>query len=298
MSNSIASVLLPPASPPLEVSRGKYARSPLKVRGGRARAHRDARRARKVHDTIEMELPNATEVAGRLLALRTVVTYAMAEPGRTVLECEYQSKQFWDAVKSSPIFPYLSTWEREFATTTVLTMSEQQHLDALWRLEAAQVLMWALCLIPELPAPDKQADLDLSKVEILNRPTSFLSTAVLRTRAETDVARDIAELWHWRSRTEQLIREGPPFVSDEEMVRLGLRSYQDVVRLAVNAAYKRGAVHLVIGDDFAVKNKSYAELSLEEWSEIRSISVERHRALNWLCGYSPNNDWDQTPTNT
>lgn len=56
------------------------------------------------------------------------------------------------------------------------------------------------------------------------------------------------------------------------------------MRLAVNAARERGDVHAVIGDDFAVKGTSYAELSLEELSEVRSISVERYRALNWLCG--------------
>ena len=54
----------------------------------------------------------------------------------------------------------------------------------------------------------------------------------------------------------------------------------------------------MIRDDFAVKGKSYAELSPEEWSEVQSISIERHRALNWLCGYSPHNDWDTTPTDT
>jgi hypothetical protein len=81
------------------------------------------------------------------------------------------------------------------------------------------------------------------------------------------------------------------------MIKQGLRSYQDIVRRAVNAAHERGAVNFVI-DDFGVKGKSYAHLSTEEWSEVRSISMERHYALNWLCGYSPNNEWDQTPTDT
>jgi hypothetical protein len=68
--------------------------------------------------------------------------------------------------------------------------------------------------------------------------------------------------------------------------------------MAVNVARERGNLLVVSEGDFAVKGRPYALLSLEEWSEVRSISVERHRALNWLCGYSSNNDWDTTPTDT
>lgn len=260
--------------------------------------------------------PNSKEAAGRLLALRCVVTHALAAPPRDLLqkwleqwseaererytqESESRCKAFWDTVSSSPVFTYLSRWEREFATTTILTMSSQQQIDALWHLEAAQVLMWALRLIPELPVPDAQAEADILKLEILSRPTSLLSSAQLRPQAEIDHARDVAELWHWRSRTEDLIREGRPFPSSDETFRnQGLTSYQDIVRMAVNAAHARGDLQVMSGGDFAVRGKPYAQLSLEEWSEVRSISIERHHALNWLCGYTPNNDWDTTPTDT
>ena len=43
---------------------------------------------------------------------------------------------------------------------------------------------------------------------------------------------------------------------------------------------------------------SYRDLTDEEWSSIRSIAFERHFALNWLCGYAPDNRWDETPTDT
>jgi hypothetical protein len=94
------------------------------------------------------------------------------------------------------------------------------------------------------------------------------------------------------------VKSGPFLRTRRFFNRQGLRSYQDIVRVAAHAARERADVHLLIGDDFALKGKSYAELSLEEWSEVRSISIERHRALNWLCGYSPRNDWDTTPTDT
>src|ERR1700739_4644515 len=127
--------------------------------------------------------PNATEVAGRLLALKCVVAHAIATPLLSDLDewteaerlefasaHESKSKRFWDSVNSSPIELYLSPWERQFASATVHTMSLQQHLDGMWRAEAAQVLMWSLGLVRELPAPDMQSEVDLPKLEILSQP--------------------------------------------------------------------------------------------------------------------------------
>jgi hypothetical protein len=259
--------------------------------------------------------PNATEVAGRLLALRCVVTHAFATPPRGALDewfeqwtvaerkdfvqkSESRAKAYWSTVNVSPIFPHLSPWEREFANSTILTMSSQDQIDASWRAEAAQVLMWALSLITGLSAPETQASPDLLKSETLSRPVEFLASALLRPAREIDHAREVAELWHWRSRTEELIRDGRSLPSNENLIKQGIRSYHDIVRLAANAAHKRNEIHLVIASDFSVKGKAYAHLTPEEWSDVRSISVERHRALNWLCGYSPNNDWDSAPTDT
>ncbi len=44
--------------------------------------------------------------------------------------------------------------------------------------------------------------------------------------------------------------------------------------------------------------KPYREITDQEWGQVRSISLERHRGLNWLCGYAPENRWEKTPTGT
>ncbi len=44
--------------------------------------------------------------------------------------------------------------------------------------------------------------------------------------------------------------------------------------------------------------KAYRDLDDDEWSTVSSIAMERHFALNWLSGYAPNNNWDETPTET
>jgi hypothetical protein len=260
-----------------------------------------------------MSRPNATEVAGRLLALRSVVAHALAMPTRDLLDdwftkwteverndftqkSDAAATAYWTAINRSPIFPYFTAWEREFAKTRPLTVSRQRHIEAMWRAEAAQVLMWALQLIPQLPSPDEQAGPGFLKSEQLGKPAAFLVSARLRTEREIAQAREIAELWYWRSRTEQLIRERSPF--PQQLTKQGFRSFQDLVRAAVTAAHQGGAVQLVVDGDFMVKGKAYSNLSPEELSEVQSISLERHRGLNWLCGESPANEWDSTPTDT
>jgi hypothetical protein len=44
----------------------------------------------------------------------------------------------------------------------------------------------------------------------------FVSSAHFREESEIDRARADAELWHWRSRTRQLVEEGGEFPADEE----------------------------------------------------------------------------------
>jgi hypothetical protein len=63
-------------------------------------------------------------------------------------------------------------------------------------------------------------------------------------------------------------------------------------------ANEKGLLEQIIYEDFAVWGKAYRDLSSDEWSEIRFLSLERHRAFNWLCGYASSGDWATTPTDT
>jgi len=53
-----------------------------------------------------------------------------------------------------------------------------------------------------------------------------------------------------------------------------------------------------IGSDFPAMGKPYRDLSLEEFAILTSIAQERHKALNWLCGFSSSGRWADTPTHT
>jgi hypothetical protein len=127
---------------------------------------------------------------------------------------------------------------------------------------------------------------------------AFIASARLRDQAEIDDARDLAELWHWRSRTRQLIEEGQAFPTEERMKAAGFHSFDDIVRLTARKSSENGRLPACIEEDFPAKGLAYRKLSPQDWSEVRSITIERHFALNWLCGYARANEWDETPTST
>ena len=256
--------------------------------------------------------PNAPEVAVRALVLRQIVVYAFMAPPRDALE---QWKSSWPAEelaqfrkdviatrdeywgRAPELRGYMSPRERELASSTIEDMSAQLQIDAVWRMEALQVLMWALNYVPGLPRYDVEADSDLIKDFPPGGYQDYPSRAILRPWDQIEAARDMAELWHWRSRTRELIEDGDRLPDDPEMRRAGFRTYDDILRFTARQAHSEGRLQ-TIDQDFAAHGKAYRDLTDDEWSQVRSITMERHFALNWLCGYAPGNAWDETPTDT
>jgi len=213
-------------------------------------------------------------------------------------DAEARREEFWEPLRLAGLWDYLSRSERELVGTTIVTMSFQQQVNASWRVEAAQLLMWALGLTPHLPPYDTQANHDLLKEFPSGEIPRFISSVHLRKESEIDRARADAELWHWRSRTRQLIEDGREFPANEHSKAAGFNSYDDIIRFTAGKFAGEGRMPACIDEDFPAKGKAYRMLSANEWSEVRSITMERHFALNWLCGYAPGNNWDDTPTDT
>jgi hypothetical protein len=258
--------------------------------------------------------PSPEDAARRLVVSKYVVVYAVTLPPRDMLrklmekwsaddrkkftaDGEANREEFWQPLRQAGLWPCLSPTERELAGTTIMTMTPLQQINATWRVESAQILMWALGLIPRLPPYDTQASHDLLKQIPSRDLAGFVSSASLRDGTEIQGARADAELWHWRSRTRQLIEEGQEFKANKKMKAAGLSSYDDIVRFTAKKVAEEGRISPIAGD-LPARGKAYRKLTADEWSEVRSITVERHFALNWLCGYAPENEWDQTPTDT
>jgi uncharacterized protein DUF4272 len=191
-----------------------------------------------------------------------------------------------EGLRQNGIWNEMEESERTFLEAGPLELTRQELVDANWLSEAAACLFWALEYIPELPRYDEQATNELTKVEITKR-------AALRPFETIKKKRDLAELWHWRSKTRQLQESGRM----PSVIAKGI-SIDEVIHMASQKAAENGDIPTPIGNDFPAFNKAYRDLSPEEFSVATSIALERHRAFNWLCGLAPGNHWKETPTDT
>jgi len=203
-------------------------------------------------------------------------------PSRVLALTDWMAKQGLSA--------HLSTAEQTVFAKPLGRWNQQEVLDGSWRKESLGILLWALSQIDDLPPYDQEFpdDIHLEHLGWLRPLSEFMSRVRSRPYQEISAAREISELWHWRSRTTQLQRERVklPKAYDLKMI----------IRMAADRAYEQGAIPRPVGGDFPAFGKAYARLREQEYSLATSIAMERHLALNWLCGYSE--DWDQAPTDT
>lgn len=258
------------------------------------------------------ERPDATDVAIRAIVLRHVVAYALMTPTSETLknaamwwtedekrefarDAKLTRDQYWSNLGSFRKF--LSPLELSFSRTTRDTMTGAQLIDASWRAEALAAILWALGVFKELPLYDTHSSPELFADFPRIDADEFVSSAILLPHDEITKARDIAETWHWRSRTRQLIEDGQPFPMTPELEAAGFTSFDSIVRSSANMHSKDGTFAEMIDEDYPAFGKAYRQLTDDEWSTTRSITMERF-ALNWLCGYAPGHRWDETPTGT
>jgi hypothetical protein len=239
-------------------------------------------------ETEKFRRPDAPAVAARVLCLASVC--AMAD---VAIDLEHEHT---DAAEADEAVARLREWsraegltdlygsaERELIERHPSTWTRQEVMDATWLREAIGALLWALWECGELPGFDREFD-EVDPVPMLESTERFVRRAVLRPAEEIDRARAAAELWHWRARKAKRLRAAEGNDLDA------------VVRDVAAHAYEHGDIAEPIDGDFPAFGKAFRDLTDDEYASASSIAVERHLALNWVCGYS--DDWDGTPTDT
>lgn len=256
-----------------------------------------------------MQPPDAQQVARRLLVLSGLVAYMQAMPPPEIWNqfasrwTKQEQDDFFEKFKKIPqsianflksngVWENMSPKESDFLHAYPQDLKDQQKVSMSWRMESAVTLMWALGMVDDLPPFDLETNTALLKEVPKQNVLAFIDSAKLRAPDEIESKRSLAETWHWRSRTRRLIEEKRPFPNMPQF-----KSYDEIVRFTAKAAGEMGNI-ATCHEDFQAKNKAYRDLTDEEWSEVESITIERHFALNWLCGYAPGNCWDETPTGT
>ncbi len=160
--------------------------------------------------------------------------------------------------------------------------SDPATVDAVWQGEALGTLLWGLQLA-ELPPYDEPFD-----------PGPLLGLdpgeGSVRAAQEVELERESARLWHWRARTTELQAAG--------RLELPARyaSLDQLVAATAMRGYEQGALPSPMRGDFRAFGKVYRHLTAEQRAEAHSIALERHHALNWLCGLGTG--WNDVPLDT
>jgi hypothetical protein len=155
-------------------------------------------------------------------------------------------------------------------------------VDAVWRGESLGTLLWALQLA-ELPAYDTP----FAAEDVV---AAALDGAALREAEEIELECETARLWHWRARTSELQAAGALELSER------YATFDQLIAATAMRGYEQGVLPTPMRGDFGAYGKVYRHLSPEQLAEAHSIAVERHHALNWLCGLG--SDWADVPLDT
>jgi hypothetical protein len=155
-------------------------------------------------------------------------------------------------------------------------------VDAVWRGEALGALLWALQLT-ELPPYDEPFEPEeVAAIE--------LGDAKLREDEEIELERESARLWHWRARTTELQAAGSVELPER------YDTFDQLIAATAYRGYEQGVLPAPMRGDFRARGQDYRHLTPEEHAEAHSIALERHHALNWLCGEGQS--WDDVPLDT
>ena len=113
-----------------------------------------------------------------------------------------------DRLRRARLWKRATEAERAFLEADADDWTEQQRIDASWCGEAAGTLLWALGEIDALPPFDVEHVPENLDVLPDDPPAKLMRRARLRSGAEIETAREVSELWHWRSHTHRLSVDG------------------------------------------------------------------------------------------
>lgn len=259
----------------------------------------------KEGDRVEKVI-TAEQAARRALCVAAVLTRARSEvlladvstadakvPAEVTKRANELAKDLNRRLADQGLWDSLSSRERAVLGKPAGSWTHQECADGTWRAEALATIAWALGLSGSIPYYDHQTEPEavLGSLQPVISDLPLLKNVTLRPEPEIQKAREVAELWHWRARTYQIVH-------NRALARKHRRfDFDQIVTMTARTAEEEGLFETIDGD-FPAFGKAYAKLTEDEWRMMLSIVVERHYGLNWLCGYAPGNDWDKVPTDT
>jgi hypothetical protein len=245
---------------------------------------------------LDAVVARATILEGQLAAGAALMPFLAARDdaarAREAVSAAARRSELAKWLVAKGLWSRMTDTERRFVEAAPHRVPPQDLIDVSWSAESLRVLLWALGHVEALAPYDVQSEPPREGRSFFSTGDGPPAASKLRDRREIERARDVAELWHWRSRTRELQEDRTEVQLPEG------ETLDDVVRVVAMRAAQDGVFPFALADDFPVFGRPYREASPDEWASLGSIALERHKALNWLCGYAPGNRWDETPTDT
>jgi hypothetical protein len=256
---------------------------------------------------------SAEEVARRALVLRSIAEvdlYPRADERLSPAVLERFEEERSDLVKwleREGAWEAATEKEKEILSSKVGTRKQGGTEAENDERESLLVMLWALGMVKPMPPYDTPAppaaQLGKQLPDVGALAGRFLASARLRPEEVIDHEWEVAELWRWRARAREVMRDkmfpqGKELDSqvqdltkqaqDEKFrlnpIRDGETFFRELIRFASHHAHTKGLIPPPIDDDFPARRRGYADLTEREFARIRRIAVQRHRALNWILG--------------
>jgi len=169
-------------------------------------------------EPLESEIHNSQAVAQRLISIIAITSKVHNLNSEKILE--------W--VKNNNIEKYFSDSEKEFFYNENPNQDKLVHFS--WQAEAAVSLLWALNILKEMPNLNQQFDIyKLEEIgKIVDSPTQFISSAVLRNKNEIKEKENDLVHQHWRLRDAELFNASRFIEKDPEELPLEELDYNIV----------------------------------------------------------------------
>jgi hypothetical protein len=223
-------------------------------------------------EEIELTPPTARQVAARALVVSAVVCRGFIDSGLGKPGMEAMHGRLLNWLHRLGLAEAIEPAELETLQAPLGTLPAEERVDATWQGECLAVLAWALGRY-ELPAFDAAvdpADVNAALGFLSDAPPPLAAGVRLRPSAEIDGLAERLFAAHWRLKRFDDDPKPLEFVAAAADPQLGL---------------KLEGLPLSDGD-LAVRGKALTALPEAERLEVLRIVTERHRAANWLAGYS------------
>jgi len=230
--------------------------------------------------------PDAQRVLRRAMVLAACCANALGvlDDAMSDQEAREFRAEIWDWLKNADLVDEVEPHERDLFNDEI-EKTQQQWLNAWWRIEGLGVLAWALQLHEPLRYDELVVPAELTKAvgfqEQKEDVDKMVRAASLRTSEELSGEREHLLALHWRLRDFSLRPTTMDFVGFSKDCWFG--SF-DVTRFDL------------VDGDLALTKESLVEVDDETLSLCSSLAMERHHAINWLTGWHPTYSMVETPT--